>query len=301
VQALPRIVSLLPAATEIVALLGHRPALVAISHECELPDGLPALPRVTSSRARGLSSGEIDESVRHVAASGLPLFALDEAAILEVRPTLILSQGLCDVCAISERDVRDIASRVGARVVSLSASTLDEVWASIACIGDAIGAPKEAAEWLAGAQHRLRTIHEILKAARAPRPRMVLLEWTDPLYVAGHWVPEMIAKAGGVDALGQVGARSAVVTETQVRESRPDILVIAPCGFDLDGSVREARALLDRDGAVLKKPLQVWALDGNAFTSRPGPRLCDGTETLARIMHPDLFGPPLSTRAIQLP
>ncbi|MDQ2665281.1 MAG: ABC transporter substrate-binding protein [Gemmatimonadota bacterium] len=288
-----RVISLLPGATEIVCALGAADSLVAISHECDYPLAITHLPRVSTSAVDSTaSSRDIDASVRRVAESGLPLFALPADDIVRLAPTLIITQSLCEVCAVSDGDVRDIAHLVSPAptIVPMTGTTLDGAWADIAAIGDALGRAAEAAELLARLAERMRVVHETLKAARAPRPRVAVIEWLDPLFVAGHWTPELVRRAGGVDVVAAPGAHSVQATVDQVRDADPEIVLFAPCGFDVERSKREGRALLASEPWQWARERDVWAIDGNALTSRPGPRLVDALEVMASIFAPALFG-----------
>lgn len=289
-----RVVSLLPAATEMVATLGAWDRLVAVSHECDHPPIAAALPRVTSSRVHDGSSGDIDRAVRELSATGADLFALDAAAIARLAPDLLVTQTLCDVCAVSEEDVRRLAATLPSPcdVVAIGARTLDDVLASIAHLATVLEVEDEGSEVVSGLRYRLRLVHERLKAARAPRPRVAVIEWTDPVFAAGHWVSDMVARAGGVDIMARSGDHSVATTPEQVREARPEVLVFAPCGFGVARAYDEACAVLATPEWKWAEGLPAWALDGNALTSRPGPRLSTGVETLARLMHRALFGPP---------
>lgn len=297
-----RIVSLLPAATEIVAALGAWDRLIGVSHECDYPAGVVDLPRVTSSRVRDGTSLGIDQEVRELNAAGSDLFALDVDRLAELTPDLIITQGLCEVCAISEADVRRMADSLPGRppVLSLNASTLAEVLDSVKRLAQALDIEEEGDELVAGLKYRLNTLHRTLKMARAPRPRVAVIEWTDPLFAAGHWVPEMVAKAGGVDILAKPGEHSRMVSTEEIREAAPELLIFAPCGFGVARATKEAERVLPGATWAWAEGISLWAIDGNALTSRPGPRLCDGCETLARILHPSLFGPPMADRARQL-
>ncbi len=289
-----RVVTLLPSATEIVAALGALESLVGITHECDHPAQVASRLRVTSSHVDGAGApGIVDTQVRTLVEAGTSLYTLDEPAIRSLRPDLIFTQALCDVCAVMETDVRALATRLAPepRVVSLSATTLDGVFDDIASVARAMSLDDEGEELLAGLRARLLTVHTTLKAARAPRPRVVMIEWTDPIFIGGHWVPEMIRRAGGTDVLAANGDHSKVVAPEAVAEAQPDIVLVAPCGYDVERAGEEARRLL-ADGAVeLPSHCSVWALDGNALTSRPGPRLVDGIEVMARIFNPSLFTP----------
>ncbi len=287
-----RIVSLLPAATEIVALLGATDHLVGITHECDYPDIVGSRARVTRSAVPDTHDpAAIDAAVREASSEGLSLFALDEKKIMALHPTLIITQKLCDVCAISEHDVRALASRIEPApvIVTLGGDSLEGVYADIRAVAAAIGADDEADELLAGLRDRVKHVHETLKAAQAPRPRVALIEWTDPLYVAGHWGPEQIKRAGGVDVVGKTGVHSMRVDMETLRASDPEIVLIAPCGYPLDRAVAEAKRCLSLPQWSWLAGRQVWALDANGLVSRPGPRVVDGIEAMASIIAPTLF------------
>jgi iron complex transport system substrate-binding protein len=277
-----RVVSLLPGATEMVAALGGLEHLVGITHACDHPP-------VVASRAV-------------VTARGASGFTLHEDRIRALHPDLILTQALCEVCAVSETDVRALAARLDPvpRIVTLAATTLEGVLDEMRDVGTALGLADEAEEFAAGALARLRAVHETLKAAKAPRPRVAVIEWGDPLYAAGHWMPGMIRRAGGVDVLASAGAHSVIVTHEAVRAADPEVVVIAPCGYDVAGAAMEGARLLAQDAWAWARARRVFAIDANALTSRPGPRLVDGVEVLARCFNPSLFSPldPSFARAI---
>ena len=287
-----RIVSLLPAATEIVALLGATDHLVGITHECDYPDIVGSRARVTRSAVPDTHDpAAIDAAVREASSEGLSLFALDEKKIMALHPTLIITQKLCDVCAISEHDVRALAARIEPApvIVTLGGDSLEGVYADIRAVAAAIGADDEADELLAGLRDRVKHVHETLKAAQAPRPRVALIEWTDPLYVAGHWGPEQIKRAGGVDVVGKAGVHSMRVDMDTLRASDPEIVLIAPCGYTLDQAVAEAKRCVSLPQWSWLAGRQVWALDANGLVSRPGPRVVDGIEAMASIIAPTHF------------
>ncbi|MES2179442.1 MAG: ABC transporter substrate-binding protein [Gemmatimonadota bacterium] len=289
------IISLLPAGTEIVAALGALESLVGISHECDYPAEVARLPRVTSSAvARDAESAVIDADVRRLSESGLPVFALDATQIAELSPTLILTQSLCEVCAVSDGDVRDIAHVVSPppRILPLVGTTLEGVWADIASVGGALDRSEPAVALIARLNARLQCVHETLKAARAPRPRVAVIEWLDPLFIAGHWTPEVVRRAGGINVLAEPGDHSVQISVGQVRDASPELLIFAPCGFDAERSARESRALLATPAWDWARDIEAWAIDGNALTSRPGPRLADAIEVLSAIMAPSLFDAP---------
>ena len=289
-----RIVSLLPAATEIVALLGATDHLVGITHECDFPDVVSSRARVTKSAiADTHAPAAIDHAVRDAHETGVALFTLDAKKITALHPNVIVTQGLCEVCAVSEHDVRALAATLSPAptIVSIGGGTLDGIYDDIRAVAHAIGADDEADELLAGLRDRVKHVHETLKAAQAPRPRAALVEWSDPLYVGGHWVPEQIKRAGGIDALGVPGAHSVAVSMDALRAADPDIVLFAPCGYGVEAAAAEAKRCLALPEwswlALSDKPL--WALDANGLTSRPGPRVVDGIEAMASIFAPTLF------------
>ena len=287
-----RIVSLLPAATEIVALLGATDHLVGITHECDYPDVVGSRARVTKSAVPDAHDpAAIDAAVRDASNAGVALFALDEKTIMALHPTLIITQTLCNVCAISEHDVRALAARIepAPAIVTLGGESLEGVYDDIRAVAAAIGAEDEADELLAGLRDRVKRVHQTLKAAQAPRPRVALIEWTDPLYAAGHWGPEQIKRAGGVDVLGQPGVHSMRVDMDALRAANPEIVLIAPCGYTLDNAAAEATRCLSLPQWRWLAGRPVWALDANGLISRPGPRVVDGIEAMASIFAPTLF------------
>jgi len=281
------IVSLLPSGTEIVAALGRSDSLVAVSHECDHPPEVARLPRVTSSAIdHTADAATVDASVRAHVLTRQPLYSVDWDLVASLAPDLIVTQALCEVCAVSETECRSQALRLtpAPHIATLSASTLDGVLVDIEGVAHALDDAIAGRTLIAALREKIERIHQRLKAAKAPRPRVAVIEWTDPLFIAGHWVPEMIRRAGGEDVVGIPGSHSTVVTREAIITARPDIVLVAPCGYDVH-----------RAAAVAKETnwgVPVWAVDANSLLSRPGPRLIDGVETLAAIFHPALFGAP---------
>jgi iron complex transport system substrate-binding protein len=289
-----RVISLLPGATEMVAVLGRVESLVGVTHECDHPVEVRSLTRVTRSVVHAAApAGVVDAQVASLSAAGTPLFEMFEQEIRALRPELILTQALCEVCAVVESDVRALAAQMAPvpAVVTCSASSLDGVFDDLVRVGAALGATDAAAAFVSGARARLLTVHETLKTARAPRPRVAVIEWSDPIYAAGHWMPEMVRRAGGVDVLAMPGSHSVKVAAEQVQKANPEVIVIAPCGYDLARSAEDATALLARDEWSWARGRRVYAIDANAYASRPGPRLVDGVEILARCFNEALFTP----------
>lgn len=289
-----RVVSLLPSATEIAAALGGMEHVVGVTHCCDYPPLVDSRVRVTRTAIDAdAAPGVVDAQVRKITASGAPLYTLEEDRIRALKPDLILTQALCEVCAVMETDVRAVAARLEPvpQVITLAATSLDGVLEDIVTVGSAMGLADEAAEFVTGARMRMRRVHETLKAAQAPRPRVAVIEWGDPIYAAGHWVPEMVKRAGGIDVLATPGEHSVVKTLQQVRDADAEVLLIAPCGYDLPRAVKEADRLLALDDWAFARSRAVFAVDANAFASRPGPRLVDGIEVMARLFNPQLFSP----------
>ncbi|MEO7520505.1 MAG: ABC transporter substrate-binding protein [Gemmatimonas sp.] len=287
-----RVVSLLPAATEIVALLGATEHLVGVTHECDYPAIVSSRARVTSSAITGSDDAAlVDAAVKTLSLQGGAMFTLDEKRIRALRPDLLLTQALCDVCAVREADVRALAERLQPqpRVVTLGGESLGGIYGDIGRVAEAIGAESEGEELLIGLRGRVAHVHAVLEHAGAPRPRVALVEWTSPPFIAGHWGPEQVKRAGGIDVLGTAGQHSVQVSLTALHDADPEIVLIAPCGYDLARSATEAARLLDTPDWSWLAGRQVWALDANGLVSRPGPRVVDGIETMARIFNPALF------------
>ena len=295
--------SLLPSATEIVGALGAMEHLVGVTHECDWPPVVSSRARVTTSAVDSTRTPrEIDTQVRELANAGTPLYALKERTIRDLHPDLILTQALCEVCAVHEGDVRSLASALSPspNVVALNATTLDAVLDDINRVGSALGLPEEAEELLDGLHARLNNVHHTLKTAKAPRPRVALVEWCDPLFTGGHWIPDMIRRAGGTDVIGKSAERSRTMNAGELRDANPEIVIVAPCGYNLQRAATEARALLARDDWSWARTRAVWAIDANAFASRPGPRLVEGVEIMARMFNPSLFTPLDAAHAIRV-
>ncbi|HYU60026.1 MAG TPA: cobalamin-binding protein [Solirubrobacterales bacterium] len=281
-----RIASLVPSATEMLFALGLGDSIVAVTHECDYPPEAQRRVRLTRSVIpEGLPPGEVDAAVREVTAQGRALYELDEATLARLDVDLIVTQALCAVCAVSYDDVRAVAERLptSPRVLSLDPETLGEVLDDVATLGAATGAEREADLLRAQLERRLDAVRD--SVAGAERPRVAPLEWLDPPFAGGHWVPEMIQIAGGVDALGEPGLKSRTVSWEEVAAARPDVVVAMPCGLYADEALEQALAYRDRLDALGAD--RVVAVDAAASFSRPGPRLVEGTELLAHLLHPD--------------
>ena len=289
-----RVVSLLPSATEMVAALGGMEHLVGVTHACDHPPTVSSRAVVTSTAiASDATPDYVDAQVRALTAAGAPLYTLLEDRIRALHPDLILTQALCEVCAVMETDVRALGARLDPvpRIETLAATTLEGVLEEMAVVGAALGLDDEADEFVAGATARLKRVHETLRSAKAPRPRVAVIEWGDPIYAAGHWMPGMVRRAGGADVLAEPGAHSVIVTIEAIRAADPEVIIIAPCGYDLTHAIAEGERLLARPEWAWAHDRRVFAIDANAFASRPGPRLVDGVEVLARCFNPSIFTP----------
>ena len=284
-----RIVSLVPAATEIAIALGAAELIVAVTHDDDHPL-VASVPRVTSSTIpAGATAREIDTLVRSAGARGESTFHLDVAAFGEAKPDLILGQTLCAVCALT---LERIPATLGQTptVVPLEAGSFEGMFADVRRVGAALGRDREAEALVTESRARLRAVADRVRDRE--RPRVACLEWLDPPFNGGHWIPEQVAIAGGTDVLGISGARSREITWDDLRAARPDIVVAMPCGWDAEQGADEARRIPTIDGAL------VVAVDGAAYFSRPGPRLVDGAELLASIFHPDRAAPPRGARVV---
>ena len=290
-----RILSLLPAATEIVAALDLVGSLVGVSHECDHPEAVRAIPAVTHCEIHGgaLPSARIDAWVSETLSETGTLYTMDEPLIRSLRPDLILTQRLCDVCAVGYDSVTAFARTLpdAPVVVNLEPSTLAEIFGDIRRVAAAAGVAERAEAVVAALSGRVEAVRARSAQARE-RPRTLLLEWIDPPFACGHWNPELLEIAGGCEPLGRAGQPSRRVTWTDVVESRPEVLVIAACGFDLARTERDLPLLLAREGWAdipAVRDGRVFAVDGSQYFSRPGPRVVDSLEILAEIVHPDLF------------
>jgi iron complex transport system substrate-binding protein len=284
-----RIVSLVPNGTEILFALGAGDLVVGVSHECDFPEEARRRPVLTGSALRpGMSAAEVDAAVSAQVGSGESLYTLDEARIAELAPDVIVTQRLCPVCAVSTEQVHGAVAPLlrCPEVVSLDPTTIGDVFADVRRVGDLTGRTVEAAALLAELARRLETVRRAV-AAKA-RPRVLALEWLDPPFAAGHWVPEMIDLGGGIDVVGTPGGHSARLTWDQVAATEPDVIVAMPCGFDEAGAREQIATFADRPEWRSLRAVRdgrVYPVDANGCFSRPGPRLVDGIERLAAIFH----------------
>jgi iron complex transport system substrate-binding protein len=278
-----RIVSLLPSTTEIVYDLGLEKDLLGVTAECNWPihvqDGREIV--VRSFGDATMTPREIDEFVRQRVEAGMDLYVLDDEALQRCDPDLILSQDLCRVCAVASGDVEAAVARLNCRaeVLQIDPQTLSEVLASIVTIATAAGVAQRGVDIVAGLRHRLAKVNVAVR--ERPRRRVFVLEWIDPPFGAGHWVPDLVVGAGGESVLARPGERSVSTTWELIASANPDIVVVAPCGFGLEEAAAQARQVLD----LVPGNAEVWAIDADAVMVRPGPRLVDGVEALASIIH----------------
>lgn len=286
-----RIASLVPSATEMLFALGLGDDVVAVTHECDYPPRARQLPHLTATvLTDGLSAAETDAAVKAVVGEGRALYSLDERRLGELAPDLIVAQAVCDVCAVSFDDVVEVAARLPGRprVVRQDPGSLGEVLEDVTRLGAETGVERRAQQLRAELEERLSAVRAAVAAA--PTPRVIALEWLDPPFVGGHWVPEMIGLAGGVDVAGPAGAKSPQVEWEALAALEPDLVVVMPCGMYAAQSRLEADRHRQRIAALGAG--RVFAVDAASTFSRPGPRLVDGTELLAHLLHPDLLTAP---------
>jgi len=291
----PRIVSLLPSCTEIVCELGLSAQLVGRSHECDFPPAVRRLPVCTQPKLNVQSSSlQIDREVKALRQDALSIYQIDTGKLKELSPDFILTQSQCEVCAVSLSEVEQAVSGWGGfqpRVLSLAPSALADVWNDILKVAGALGVAERGEQVVARLKDRVESI-----AARTrhlpQRPSVACIEWLDPLMAAGNWVPELVELAGGLNLFGEGGKHSPWLNWESVRERDPEIMVILPCGFDIERTRREMSSLTDRPGWKNLRAVKnsgVYLADGNRFFNRPGPRLVESLEILAAIIHPDIF------------
>ena len=285
-----KIVSLVPSATEMLFALGLGDDLIAVTHECDYPPEALELPRITRrTLPEDLTSAEIDAAVKQRALAGEALYALDIELLHELQPELIVTQALCKACAVSDDEVRAIAEEIDSQpiVIALDPRTVGEVLGDARTLAQATDTKDEAVDLIRESSERIDRIRLAVRGAR--RPRVAALDWLDPPYAAGHWTPQLIEYAGGDDVLGFAGEPSEQCSWEQVAAAEPDIVIAMPCGFSAEIAHREAemqREALQRIGAG-----QIVAVDGSAYFSRPGPRIVEGLELLAGILHPERVPP----------
>lgn len=301
-----RIVSLLPSATEIVYALGLQDSLVGITHECDYPPDALSKPVLVESvfpnNCKDMPPGEVDAKISQAIHTGDPIYRFKAGALETAKPDVILTQGLCDVCAIPyQYVVEEIRKMRGnPQVLSLDPRDLTGILTDIRRVGELCGKVDEAGEVVDRLEERVGEIAGPTRELPASkRPRVAVIEWTDPIYVGGHWVPELVELAGGIDPLGILGEPSRVVEWSAVVEAKPDVVIVAPCGFDIARAKAELPRLQARPGwseLPAVKNGKVYYLDANATLSRPGPRMVDALEDIAQMLHPEIFHCPVEAR-----
>ncbi|MBM4122119.1 MAG: cobalamin-binding protein [Nitrospira sp.] len=305
-----RICSLLPGATEVVAALGLADDLVGISHECDYPPDVrhkPVLVRAAIDAERTVSP-EIDRQVRETLHNGRPLYQLDETLFSRTQPDLVITQDLCNVCAVTPGQLQQTLSQLAKepRLLTLNPMSLEDILTDVERIGAATGRKPQADALVSQLRTRLQTIHERIAAAQE-RPKVACLEWLDPLYAPGHWVPEMVAWAGGRNLLGRAGVPSEPILWEAVLAAQPDVLILMPCGFSAARTLRELEQIdfqARRPGWSTLPAVRngrVFAVDSASYFSRPGPRLVEGVAILATLCHPSIFGHDVPTGARRVP
>ncbi|HUF05431.1 MAG TPA: cobalamin-binding protein [Aridibacter sp.] len=301
-----KIVSLLPSATEIICSLGLEEKLVGVTHECDYPPGVEMKPHLTASKIihSSMNSREIDHAVRKSLDGHGSIYDLDEMKLSQLDPDLIVTQELCDVCAVSYETVRQAARRYAAdaTVVSLEPNTIGDIFENIIEVGELAGVKERAEQEVAGLRQRLDALREKTAGVKE-RPRVMMLEWLDPPFAPGHWVPEQVEAAGGECVLGRAGEKSVTTTFQEVADSKAEIMVLIPCGYDTRG-IFEQLERTSFPSELKSLPAiangNVWALDASAYFSRPGPRVIGGAEIIAKIFHPRVFGEPTETEAVRI-
>ena len=292
-----RIASFLASGTEIAVALGLQDSIVAISHECDWPPGVLDRPRISRPRfdPTNLDSGAIDRALRATMLEHGSVYEIAERLLAELQPDIVLTQAVCDVCAVPTPGVCDVVARRGidATVISLDAHTVRDILDSILQLGAATGTSGQAADVVSAIEARMSAVRDAVD--HAPRPRVLALEWLDPPFAPGHWVPEMIEIAGGVNLSGVAGSHSTQISWQELAGLDPDVLIIMPCGYGLEASRRdaeEARAQLQRVAPRAIETGHAFVVDGSAYFNRSGPRFITGIEILAGLMHPNLVPPP---------
>ena len=290
-----RIVTLLPSATEIVCALGFEDQLVGRSHECDFPSSVARVPALTEPKFNPEgTSAEIDQRVKKIVGDALSVYRVDAARLRELRPDVIVTQSQCEVCAVSERDVEAaVAEWLGARpqIVSLAPYSLDDIFADMQRVADALGAHARGSELVQRLRARLAKISDRAGTA-SERPRVATIEWIDPLMAGGNWMPTLVEMAGGTNLFGKAGEHSPWMKYDELAASDPDVIMIAPCGFSIHRAAQDLPALTNRaDWANLKAvhSRRVFMADGNQYFNRPGPRIAESLEILAEVAHPELF------------
>ena len=302
-----RIISLLPSATEIICALGLRENLVGVTHECDFPAGVEKLPHLTKSRIshETMSSKEIDHAVRAQLDGHGSIYDLDVKLLEELKPDLIITQELCEVCAVAYKQVEKAARMyvADAQVVSLEPNTIEDIFENIKTVGELTGSNAQAEKVVSDLQNRLDYLKE--KTANLEnRPKVFMLEWLEPPFAPGHWTPQQTEIAGGDCVLGEAGQKSVTTTYEAIYESKPEKIVLVPCGYYTKDILRQLENTFFPENWREIPAIEandIWALDASSYFSRPAPRVVDGAEILAKIFHPEIFGEPAETEAVRVP
>lgn len=292
---MPRIVSLIASATEILCALGFEDQLVGRSHECDFPESVRRLPVCTEPKfPTDGSSADIDRRVKDILRDGLSVYRVHAEVLKELRPDVIVTQSLCEVCAVTEDDLDEALYGIldyRPRVISLSPNILADVWTDIYEVAEALGSFDRAPELVWRLRQRMKAIEQ-QTIRLSPHPTVLCIEWIEPLMVCGNWMPELVKMAGGNNLFGEAGKHAPSLTWEQLCISNPDVILVLPCGFDIERTRREMPALTRKPEWTMLQAVrggQVFLLDGNQFFNRPGPRLVESLEILAEVLHPGTF------------
>ena len=285
-----RLVSLLPSATEILVKLGLEKNLVGVSHECDYPETVQSLPRLTSTRANpSLDSAGIHNSVLEVMKNAVSVYDLDVELLKSLKPDFIVTQDLCDVCAVSFSQLEEACRELlGCKIISLRPKKLGDVWSDVLRTAETLDVKQKGHQFQEEVDERVQAVRDRLVDWGNERPKILTIEWIDPIYVGGMWLPEMIHIAGGQVCIAESGQPAPIVSRDDLAKIDPDVVVVKPCGYKLDQTLKEVD-LLKKQIPTWSNPPRVYLVDGNAYFNRPGPRILDSLEILAHCTHPDLF------------
>jgi iron complex transport system substrate-binding protein len=285
-----KLVSLLPSATEIIVRLGLEKNLVGVSHECDFPASVASLPKLTSSSINTKSSSaDIHRSVMEVMKSAVSVYDLDVELLKSLQPDFIITQDLCDVCAVSFEQVEKACQEVldtDARILSLKPKVLDDIWSDVQNVADQLSVSEKGRVFCEEEESRVKAVQT--RRGNGNAPKVLTIEWIEPIYIGGMWLPEMIEIAGGQVCIAESGQPAPVVNREELAKIEPDVIVVKPCGYKLDQTLKELD-LLKQQIPEWKKPPRVYLVDGNSYFNRPGPRILDSLEILAYCIHPELF------------
>ena len=285
-----KLVTLLPSATEIVARLGLEKNLVGVSHECDFPETVTSLPKLTSSRINtNLSSGNIHQSVMEVMKSAVSVYDLDIELLKSLQPDFIITQDLCDVCAVSFEQVEKACQEVldkNTRIISLKPKMLGDIWDDVQNVANQLSVSEKGNEFKTETDARIKVVQP--RCANSPARKVLTIEWLDPIYIGGMWLPEMIDIAGGQVCIAKSGQLAPIVKKEDLEKIEPDVVVVKPCGYKLNQTLKELE-LLKEQLPDWENPPRIYLVDGNSYFNRPGPRILDSLEILAYCTHPELF------------